>query len=76
MGGELTEITNHSVFTYTNEIIIELRGYTAEGEFTVVTYQFEPIEQEGSHVQPREPLDGPHEEHLQDVLTDAGYTLG
>lgn len=75
MTAELTEITDHSVFSHPNEIMVELRGYTAEGEFTAITYQFEPTGDEESQVRARGSIERAHEGTVRDVLTDAGYTL-
>lgn len=70
---ELQEITDHSVFTYPNEIIVELRGRTADGEFTAITYQFEPIQSEMERIKPRDSIDDRHEDAIRDVLAGAGY---
>lgn len=72
---DLGEITDHSVYTYPDEILVELRGQTPEGEFTAITYQFEPAESNPEAVQPREPIDDADEEALVEILAEAGYEL-
>lgn len=69
------EISAHSVFTYADEITVELRGRTADGEFAVLTYQFEPAADDETRVRPRGSTSGVPEETLREILDDAGYTL-
>ena len=75
MEDDLTEITNHSVFTYLTEVVVEIHGYTADGEFTAITYQFSPTETDETQLQPRKPIDNTHEEDVQSILADQGYTV-
>lgn len=72
---ELQEITGHSVFTYPNEIIVELCGKTADREFTAITYQFEPIQPETEQIKPRDSIDESHRDAVSDILDEAGYEL-
>lgn len=72
---ELQEITDHSVFTYPDEVIVELRGETADGEFTVITYQFEPVQSDTERVRPRDSVNGGYEDTVRDVLAEAGFEL-
>lgn len=75
MAKELHEITDYSVFTYPNEIIVELWGQTADGEFTTISYQFELTSSGTKRVQPRDPVDDAHEDTIYDALSEAGYEL-
>jgi hypothetical protein len=72
---ELTEITDDSVFTFPDEILVELRGRTTDGEFVTHTYQFEPVLGTDKQVEPRGQINSAHEEALREILADAGYTL-
>ena len=72
---ELHEITDYSVFTYPNEIIVELRGQTTDGKFTAISYQFELTSSDAKRVQPRDSVDEDHEGTIYDALSEAGYEL-
>jgi hypothetical protein len=72
---ELHEITDHSVFTYPDEIIVELRGETTDGEFAAITYQFEPVQSGTERLKPRDSIDDDYEDAVRDVLVEAGYEL-
>ena len=75
MEDSLTEITTHSVFTYSNEVVVEIHGYTADGEFTAITYQFSPTETDEMQLKPRGPIDSAHEDEVQTILAEKGYTV-
>lgn len=72
---ESGEINDYSVFTYPDEIIVELRGRTAEGEFITITYQFKHAQTDTETVQPRDSIDSSHEETICEILAEAGYEL-
>ena len=69
------EVTSHSVYTYPEEIIVELRGQTADGEFTAISYQFEPTSPEAKQVQPRESVDDVHKDVIREALAESDYEL-
>lgn len=72
---EFRKISDHSVFTYPNEVTVELRGETNDGEFAAITYHLEPAEQDTNRVRPRDPIDRNHAEPIREALTNAGYKL-
>lgn len=71
----LQEMTDHAVFAYSDEIIVELRGQTADGEFTAITYQFKPVQTDAERVQPHDSIDSAYEETVGNILAKAGYKL-
>ncbi|MFC6823780.1 hypothetical protein [Halopelagius fulvigenes] len=75
MEDSLTEITNCSVFSYSNEVLVEVHGYTEDGEFTAITYQFSPTETDEMQLQPRGQIDSAHEDEIQNILAEKGYTV-
>ena len=75
MEDPLTEIINRSIFTYSNEVVVESHGYTGDGEFATLTYQFSPTESDEMQLQPRGPIDSAHEDEVQNILGDEGYAV-
>lgn len=68
-----SEIENTRVFDYQREVIVELHGRTASGEFEVVSYAFtEGVE--GTRLQHPE-IPSPHEEIIREALAETDYTL-
>lgn len=71
----MNEVTDYSVFAYLDEIIVELRGRTAEGEFTSVTYQFELTRVGEDRVRPCDTIDSAHEDTIDVAVSEAGYEI-
>lgn len=65
-------ITNCSVYTFSDELIVELTGEDEDGIIVALSYQFE-YEHDRTTVQPKQPVDPEHASYVQDGLDDHGY---
>ncbi len=67
------DVENVRVFDYQRNVIVELHGETAEGEFDAVSYVFRDDSGDAG-LRPPEIADA-HEAAVYEALDDAGYTI-
>lgn len=69
---ERTRITGRSVYTYADELIVELTGVDADGDFVVISFQFDYSEASET-VTPKGPVERPYRTEVRRGLTEAGF---
>lgn len=68
---ESARITGSSVYTYASELIVELTGVDEEGDFVVLSYQFEYTSD--GIATPKQDVDREHVDDVRAGLSEAGY---
>jgi len=68
------DVSNTRLFENRREVIVELHGWTADGEFGVVSYAFTPVPDADAQLRAPE-IPSAHEEVVLQALTETGYTL-
>ena len=69
------DVTNAKLFDYQREVVVELHGETADGEFDVVSYRFRQDPDEDGLLQFQGSFEGAHEDAVRDELDRQGYAL-
>lgn len=69
--GEPVQISGSSVYRYAEELIVELTGVDGDGDFVVLSYQFDYTEE--SVVTPKQSVEQAHVDVVASGLDDAGY---
>lgn len=65
-------ILDASVYPYRNELIVELTGKDRDGDFVVLSYQFEYIGPDNA-VRPKQTIDDTFDDVVADALADSEY---
>lgn len=68
------DVSNAQVFDYRREVIVELHGRTAAGEFEVVSYAFRQDPDDETRLCSTDVADS-HEAVVHETLAEAGYTV-
>lgn len=63
-------ITASYVYSYADELVVELTGLDHDGDLVVRSYQFDP---DGDGVSAKTPVEPPFETHVVDALASEGY---
>jgi len=70
----MEEVTDTKLYAYSTEVIVEVMGVDSQGDFAIVSYQFDYDDDETT-VRAKEDVDPQHESHVEIALNEAGYTL-
>lgn len=69
------DVSNAQVFDYSGEVLVELHGRTADGEFEVVSYAFTPADDDETRLRSPD-IPSAHEDPVRETLAEEGYELG
>lgn len=72
-GADPARITGRSVYTYADELIVELTGVDADGDLVALSFQFEYSEASET-VTAKGPVDRAYRSEVSRGLADAGYS--
>ena len=69
----MDEVTDAEVYKYQSEVTVELFGTDNEGEFAIVSYNFDRKDE--TTVKPRGEIEPSHLSDVENALVKSGYTL-
>lgn len=72
MTGSSLVVRHTSVYTYRNELVVELTARDREGDLVVVSYQFEYAGENGA-VSPKQPVEDSFEDIVSEALAEHDY---